>query len=264
VIVPRRTKALVLRFLPPAIVFITACVVLELYVRAFKVPAYLLPRPTAVIATLAGDANALGLAVRSTSVAALAGFAASAVFGVLAAVALSSSLLVRRAFYPYTVVFQTVPIIAIAPLLILWFEAGFQAVAICAFVVSVFPVITNTLTGLLSTDPPLVDLFRLYGGRRRDVMLKLRLPSALPSIFAGLRVAAGLSVIGTVVAELLVGQIGEGEGLGVVIASGAKYGRTDRVFAAVLLTSLLGLALFGVVNLVSHLLLRRWHASEKE
>lgn len=263
-IVPRSPKSLALRIVPPALVFVGACVVLEIYVRAFRVPPYLLPRPTAVLATLADDGKSLGAAVRSTSVAALAGFAASTVFGILAAVVLSSSLFVRRALYPYTVVFQTVPIIAIAPLLILWFEAGFQAVAICAFVVSVFPVITNTLTGLLSTDPALIDLFRLYGSRRRDLMLKLRLPSALPAIFAGLRVAAGLSVIGTVVAELLVGQIGEGEGLGVVIAGGAKYGRTDRVFAAVLLTSLLGLALFGAVNLVGHLLLRRWHASEKE
>jgi NitT/TauT family transport system permease protein len=249
---------------PPALVFVGACVLIEFCVRAFRVPTYLLPRPTAVVATLARDAKSLGLAFRSTSVAALAGFAASILFGVLAGVVLSASLSVRRAFYPYTVIFQTVPIIAIAPLLIVWFEPGFQAVAICAFVVSVFPVITNTLSGLLSTDPALIDLFRLYGARRRDRMLKLRLPSALPSIFAGLRVAAGLAVIGAVVAELPVGNIGEGEGLGVVIAGGARNGRTDRVFAAVLLTSLLGLALFGAVNLVGHLLLRRWHASEKE
>jgi NitT/TauT family transport system permease protein len=265
VIVPRRPgRVLRGRIVPPVIVFVAACLILELCVRAFRVPPYMLPRPTAVVRTLVSDIKPMGAAVRSTFEAALAGFAASTVFGVLAAAVLSSSLLVRRALYPYTVVFQTVPIIAIAPLLILWFEAGFQAVAICAFVVSVFPVITNTLTGLLSADPALVDLFRLYGARRRDAMLKLRLPAALPSLFAGLRVAAGLAVIGTVVAELLVGEIGEGEGLGVIIASGAKYGRTDRVFAAVLLTSLLGLALFGAVNLVGHLLLRRWHASEKE
>jgi NitT/TauT family transport system permease protein len=264
VIVPRSPKSIVWQWVPPALVFVGACVTLELYVRVFQVPAYLLPRPTDVVATLGRDVKPLAAAVGITAVAALAGFAASIVFGVLAAACLSSSLLVRRALYPYTVVFQTVPIIAIAPLLIVWFEPGFQAVAICAFVVSVFPVITNTLTGLRSTDPALVDLFRLYGDRRRDRMLKLRLPSALPSIFAGLRVAAGLAVIGTVVAEFLVGNIGEGEGLGVIIASAARNGRPDRVFAAVLLTSLLGLALFGAVNVASYLLLRRWHASEKE
>jgi NitT/TauT family transport system permease protein len=250
-----------MRVVPPAVVLVGVCMALEVYVRAARVPRYLLPRPTAVVETLATDAGPLLAAVGSTAKAALAGFVASAAFGVLAAVALSSSRLVRSAFYPYTVFFQTVPIIAVAPLLILWFEAGFQAVAICAFIVSVFPVITNALTGLLSTDPALVDLFRLYGARRRDALWKLRLPSALPSLFAGLRVAAGLAVIGTVVAELLVGQIGDGEGLGVITASAARNGRTDRVFAAVLLTSLLGLALFGAVNLAGHLLLRRWHAS---
>jgi len=265
VIVPQRwSKILSVTFLPPALVFVGACVALEIYVRAFHVPVFLLPRPTAVLATLASDARTLTTAVGSTTAAALAGFAASAVLGVLGAGVLSSSRIARRALYPYTVVFQTVPIIAIAPLLIRWFEPGFQSVAICAFVVSVFPVITNTLTGLLSTDPALADLFRLYGARRRDVMFRLRLPFALPSLFAGLRVAAGLAVIGTVVSELLVGEIGQGEGLGIVIIRGVRYGRSDLVFAAVLLTSLLGLTLFGAVNLVGHLLLRRWHASEKE
>jgi NitT/TauT family transport system permease protein len=236
----------------------------ETYVRATHVRQFLFPRPSDVVTTLWTDARELLDALGSTAEAALTGFIASALLGVVIAIALSSSRLVRRAIYPYTVFFQTVPVIAIAPLLILWFRAGFQAVAICALVVSVFPVITGTLTGLLSTDPALVDLFRLYGARRRDAMLKLRFPSALPGVFNGLRVAAGLSVVGTVVAEILVGEIGEHAGLGVTIAAGAKYGRPDRVFAAVLLTSLLGLALFGCVNLASHLLLRRWHASEKE
>lgn len=253
-----------MRVVPPIVVLIGACAAWEAFVRMSGTPPYLLPRPTAVLARLTNDAGPLAGSTAATAKAALAGFGASAIVGTLAAVALSSSLLVRRAFYPYTVIFQTVPIIAIAPLLILWFEAGFQAVAICAFVVSVFPVITNTLTGLMSTDPALVDLFRLYGARHRDALWKLRLPSALPALFSGLRVAAGLSVIGTVVAELLVGEIGERAGLGITIASGAKYGRPDSVFAAVILTSLLGLVLFGTVNLVGHLLLHRWHASEKE
>jgi NitT/TauT family transport system permease protein len=259
-----RAAGLLKRVVPPAVVLVAACALLEAYVVAAKVPRYLLPRPSEVVRTLGTDAGLLGSALASTAWAALAGFAASAVLGTLAAVVLSSSSLVRRAFYPYTVFFQTVPIIAIAPLLIFWLDAGFQAVAVCAFVVSVFPVITNGLTGLLSTDPALVDLFRLYGARRRDALLKLRLPSALPALFSGLRVAAGLAVIGTVVAELLVGEIGEGGGLGVTVASAVRNGRLERVFAAVLLTSLLGLALFGAVNLAGHLLLRHWHVSEKD
>ena len=260
---PRRHGTLG-RVVPPVVVLLGAAAALEAYVRAADVPPYLLPRPTAVLATLGRDAALLLSATWATAAAALIGFAASATVGVLAAVGLASSGLVRRAFYPYAVFFQTVPIIAIAPLLVFWLDPGLPAVATCAFIVSVFPVIANTLTGLLSTDPNLVDLFRLYGARPLATLGKLRLPAALPSLFGGLRVAAGLAVIGTVVAEFLVGQIGEGAGLGVTIAGGARVGRTDRVFAAVLLTSLLGLALFGAVNLASHLLLRRWHASEKQ
>lgn len=252
------------RIVPPALVLVGAAALLEAYVVAAKVPPYLLPRPTAVLATLRDDAALLLAALWGTAEAALLGFAFSAILGVLAAVVLSSSGLVRRAFYPYAVFFQTVPIIAVAPLLINWLDPGLPAVATCAFIVSVFPVIANTLIGLLSTDPNLLDLFRLYGARRVATLGKLRLPSALPSLFGGLRVAAGLAVIGAVVAEFLVGQLGEGAGLGVTIYGAARVGRTDRVFAGVLLTSVLGLALFGAVNLASYLMLRKWHASEKE
>jgi NitT/TauT family transport system permease protein len=130
--------------------------------------------------------------------------------------------------------------------------------------VSVFPVIANTLAGLLGTDPALVDLFQLYGAGRVAALLKLRLPSALPNIFTGLRVAGGLAVIGTVVGEFLVGTLGDTEGLGVKVVGAMKTGRTDKMFAAVLIASILGLGLFAAVNLAGHLLLRRWHASERE
>ncbi len=123
--------------------------------------------------------------------------------------------------------------------------------------------IANTLAGLLSTDPALVDLFRLYGARPVAAMWKLRLPSALPEILTGLRISAGLAVIGTVVAEFFVGEIVRGEGLGVRIVSATKQGEPDLAFAAVLLASLLGLTMFGAVNFVSYFALRRWHASER-
>ena len=251
------------RALPPVIVFLAAAAALEAYVRWRDVPVYLLPRPTAVLRTLWVDRADLLRALGVTLGGALIGFGASTLFGALAAITLSMSSLVRRAIYPYTLFFQTVPVVAVAPLLVFWFEAGLTAVAICAFIVSVFPVIANTLTGLLSTDPALLDLFRLYGARRWAALWKLRIPSALPSLFTGLRIAAGLAVIGTVVSEFLVGQLGENEGLGVKIVGATKLGRTDRVFAAVLLASALGLAMFSGVNLASRLALRRWHASER-
>lgn len=256
-----KSRAFARSVIPPLAVLLFAAAALELFVRARNVPLYLLPRPTAVLRTLADDRKPLLAALFVTAAAALVGFVASAVVGTFIAVVLSTRPIFRRAFYPYTVFFQTVPIIAIAPLLVFWLDPGLPAVAACAFVVSVFPVIANTLAGLLSTDPALVDLFRLHRAGWFATLWKLRLPFALPAVFTGLRVAAGLAVIGAVVAEFLVGTLGENEGLGVRIVSATRNGRTDRVFAAVLLASLLGLAMFWLVNLAADLALRKWHAS---
>ncbi len=258
-----RPNAFLAQFLPPTLVLIVSAGAVECLVAVLGIKPYLLPRPSLVIATLFRERADLLNGLWTTAKGALLGFAASAVIGTLSAIALASSIWARRAFYPYTLFFQTVPLVAVAPLLIFWLDPGLTSVAVCAFIVSVFPVIANTLTGLRSTDPALLDLFRLYHAGPFARLLKLRLPSALPSLFTGLRVAAGLAVIGTVVAEFLVGTLGAGEGLGVRISNAAKNGHTDRVFAAVLLASFLGLALFGAINLAGLFLLRRWHASEQ-
>jgi len=250
--------------LPPLLVFIAAALLLEAYSRIAHVPTYVLPAPSRVGRTLVNDRSLFYASLRTTAQEAIVGFLASALAGILGAIALRASSLGRRALYPYTVFFQTVPIIAIAPLLLIWVGAGPPAVTSCAFVVSVFPVIANTLNGLRSTDPALVDLFRLYGAGPVATVWKLRLPFALPNIFTGLRVAAGLAVIGAVVSEFLVGTVGDQEGLGVRMVSAAHNLRTDQVFAGVLLSSLLGLALFGAVNLAGYLLLRNWHVSASD
>jgi NitT/TauT family transport system permease protein len=252
------------RLLPPVLVFIVVAAAAELYVRVAHPPRYIFQPPSAVWRALTDPTSELFGALWTTALAARVGFLASAFLGVLAAVVLTTSAWVRRALYPYTVFFQTVPIVAIAPLLVLWLDPGIRSVATCAFIVSVFPVIANTLAGLLSTDPALADLFRLYGATPAATMLKLRLPSALPNIVTGLRIAAGLAVIGTVVAEFQVGQLGDEAGLGVRIVGASHNGNLDVVFAAVLLASALGLAMFGAVNLFGHMLLRNWHASERE
>jgi NitT/TauT family transport system permease protein len=247
---------------PPLTVFFAAIILLDALARHLDQP-FLLPRPIAVFNAITANPASWLASLWTTSQAALIGFFASAILGIMAAIALAAAGWVRRAFYPYTLFFQTVPIVAIAPMLVIWYGPGLASVALSAFIVSLFPVIANTLTGLLSTDPALEDLFRLYGARPWARLWKLKLPAALPSIFTGLRVAAGLAVIGTVVGEFLVGFYGEGEGLGVRIVAAKKVGRTDEVFAAVLMASLLGLALFAAINLAAKLLLRRWHASEQ-
>ena len=180
-------------------------------------------------------------ALLTTSVSALVGFLLSTVAGIAIAVFLSSSRAIQRAFYPYAVFFQTVPIIAIAPLLVIWFGYGTRTVIASAFVVSIFPVIANTLSGILSTEPALRDLFRLYGASTLVTLFKLRFPAALPQILTGLRVASGLAVIGAIVGEFIGGQ-----GLGSVVDVARTQQRVDKVFAAVLLASVLGLALFGL------------------
>lgn len=257
-------RRFVASFGPPLVVLIGGVLLVELYVRWANTPIYLVPRPSTVLGTLSDERGYLAAALWSTAKAALIGFALSAVFGVAMAIVLASSVWVRRAFGPYTVFFQTVPIIAIAPMLSIWLDPGLKAVAACAFIVSVFPVIANTLAGLSSTDPALLDLFRLYGAGRVGILVKLRLPAALPNLFTGLQVAAGLTVIGTVVAEFLVGELGDEQGLGVVIVSASHNGHSDRVFAAVLLASALGLAMYGSVNLIRRKVLANWHASVRD
>jgi NitT/TauT family transport system permease protein len=186
------------------------------------------------------------------------GFMLSTCIGIAIAVFLSSSRAIQRAFYPYAVFFQTVPIVAIAPLLVIWIGFGIRTVIASAFIVSVFPVIANTLAGLLSTDPALKDMFQLYGASRTSTLFKLRLPWAMPTILTGLRVAGGLAVIGAVVGEFITGT-----GIGDVIVVSRQQQRVDKIFAGLILAAGLGIVLFGIINYASAALLRHWHPSEK-
>jgi NitT/TauT family transport system permease protein len=245
--------------LPPLIPFVIIMASIEVAVRSGWIPSFLVPAPSSVFLTMVESRVELLQALGKTSAAALIGFTLSTIIGVAIAVLLSSSRRVQQAFYPYAVFFQTVPIIAVAPLLVIWFGYGMKTVIASAFVVSIFPVIANTLTGILSTDPALRDLFRLYGASGRVTLFKLRFPAALPQILTGLRVASGLAVIGAIVGEFI-----GGEGLGSVVDVARTQQRVDKVFAAVLLASVLGLALFGLINLISSITLKRWHSSESE
>jgi NitT/TauT family transport system permease protein len=252
------SRAALARIAPPVVTFVLGVALAEAAIRALDVSPLLLPLPSAVFSAATTEAAALLGALASTASAVLLGLACSSTIGVAAAVALAASPWVQRAFYPYAIFFQIVPIVAIAPLLVIWFGYGPRAVIAAAAVVSVFPVIANTLAGLLSVDPSLADLFRLHGAGRLATLWKLRLPWALPQILTGLRIAAGLAVIGAIVGEFV-----GGGGLGIVVLGAMRQQRTDLVFAAIGYASLLGLALFGAVGLASRLALRHWHASEK-
>ncbi len=253
----QRITAILMGVLPPVVVFVVLTVSVEVLVRTGVLWSYLIPAPSSVLAGIF-DSRWLWEAMGQTALSAVIGFLLSTFAGIVAAILLSSSRLIQRAFYPYAVFFQTVPIIAIAPLLVIWFGHGMKTVVASAFIVSLFPVIASALAGLRSTDPALIDLFRLYGAGWWKTLWKLRLPAALPSIMTGLRVAGGLAVIGAIAGEFV-----GGSGLGEYIEGIIPLQRADLVFAAVLLAALLGLALFTVIGLISRIALRHWHASEQ-
>lgn len=246
--------------LPPALTFVIAITIWEGSVRALRVPAFLVPPPSAVLSALWNERAALSGSLLTTAEGAGSGFLLSATLGTLVGLLFSLSRWLERGLYPYALFLQTVPIVAVAPLLVLWFGPGLRAVSVSAFIVSVFPIIANTLAGLRSVDPRLADLFRLYGATLPDTVLKLRLPTAVPSMLTGFKVAAGLSVIGAIVGEFVAGFAEGNAGLGITVLAAYRQLRTDLLFAAVLLASVLGLTLFAVVSALGALLLRRLRA----
>jgi NitT/TauT family transport system permease protein len=262
-VTPRRLRDFAARLVPPLCAALAVLALWELWVRWTDPPRFLLCAPSEIWRDATARAGELGKATWNTAVAVAWGFSLSAVVGVAAGVILSSNRLLERALYPFTVVLQTVPLVAIAPMLVIWLHAGVQAVSVCAFIVSLFPVITNTLTGIRSIPTPQVELFSLYGARPWALLFKLKLPGAVPSIMAGLRVAAGLAVIGAVVGEFVAGELGADRGLGIVVVVAAKQGELPMLFAGVALASLLGIAMVGGVNVAAYLLMYRWHVSQR-
>ena len=254
---PRHTPALVSAAAPPLFTLVLVIALWEGAVRALQVPAFLVPPPSAVLAAGWLERGALGGALLTTAQGACAGFLLSVCLGTLVGLVFSLSRWLERGLYPYALFLQTVPIVAIAPLLVLWFGPGLRAVSVSAFIVSVFPIIANTLAGLRSVDSRSADLFRLYGASLTDTVLKLRLPTAIPSMMTGYKVASGLSVIGAIVGEFVAGFSEGSAGLGITVLSAYRQLRTDLLFAAVLSASFLGLSLFAVVSWTTSLLLRR-------
>jgi NitT/TauT family transport system permease protein len=240
--------------LPPLVLFVTVLAVWESVCWLGWVAPYVLAPPSQVATSLFVDAGELFPAFGWTALSAFLGFSASAVLGVAASVALFSSRWTLRAFYPFAVVFQTVPIIAVAPLLGIWFGYGVPTAVVAAFLASVFPVLMATLTGLQSADPRLRDLFQLYGASWGATLLKLVLPMALPSLLTGLRIAAGLAVIGAIVGEFI-----GGSGLGSVVDVARTQQRVDKVFASVFLASVMGALAIALIDVLNRVALGRWN-----
>jgi NitT/TauT family transport system permease protein len=232
----------------------------EEVVRLYAIPPYVLPGPWLVLRTLISDWAVLSASLVVTLVTTLEGFVLAVVGGVGLAVLFNQSRLIEYSLYPYAVILQVTPIVAVAPLLLIYLSQP-AAVLACAWIVAFFPVLANTTLGLGSVDRNLADLFRLYGASRWQVLRRLKLPAAMPFILGGLKIAGGMSLIGAVVAEIAAGSAGAGSGLAYRIAESGYRLNIPRMFAALLLLSAAGIVIFFTLSLVSHLVLRRWHES---
>ncbi|MGJ4926588.1 ABC transporter permease [Bradyrhizobium sp. HKCCYLS2038] len=232
----------------------------ELVVRINGIQPYVLPGPLLVLKTLVADWDILAQSLLTTLVTTLEGFMAAALGGIALALLFNQSKWLEWALFPYAVVLQVTPVIAIAPLLLIYLPQQ-TAVVTCAWIVGFFPVLSNTALGLNSVDRNLAGLFQLYGASRWQTLRHLKLPAALPFILGGLRIAGGLSLIGAVVAEIAAGSAGAGSGLAYRIAESGYRLNIPRMFAALVLLSVAGIVIYGLLALVSHLVLRRWHES---
>ena len=250
----------ILRIALPVLVLAAGVLIWGLIVRVFAIPPFVLPGPDLVLATLIADGSLLWNSLLVTLLTTFEGFLLAAVGGIGLAILFNQSRLVEYSLYPYAVILQVTPVVAIAPLLLIYLPQP-MAVLACAWIVAFFPVLANTTLGLNSVEHNLIALFELYRATRWQVLWNLKLPSALPQTLAGLRIAGGLSLIGAVVAEIAAGSAGAGSGLAYRIAESGYRLNIPRMFAALLLLSLAGVAIFFVLSALSHFALRRWHES---
>ena len=233
----------------------------EVVVRAENIPPYILPGPLAIAGSLWTNGPSLLGSLLVTLRVTLAALAAAAVFGGVIALLFSLSRILELSLFPYAVILQVTPIVAIAPLIIIWVREPFLALLVCAWIVAFFPIVANTTVGLNSADRNLMALFRLYGASQLQVLRYLKLPTALPYFLAGMRISGGLALIGAVVAEFVAGTGGAETGLAFRILEAGYRLAIPRLFAALFLLSVTGIVIYLVLDGLSRLLLRHWHES---
>ncbi|MFJ5370087.1 ABC transporter permease [Bosea sp. CER48] len=249
------------RIIAPVVIGMLVLALWEFAVRWNEVPSYVLPGPILVGQTLVADWGTLSGSLWVTLKITFMALAAAIVVGVTLAVLFSQSKWLEMALLPYAVVLQVTPVVAIAPLIIIWANDIDLSLLICAWIVAFFPILSNTILGLNSADHNLVNLFELYGASRWQTMRYLKLPAALPYFLAGLKISGGLALIGAVVAEFVAGTGGSASGLAYRILEAGYQLKIPRVFAALVMISLSGIAIFLATSLISYLLLHRWHES---
>ncbi|TFZ01292.1 ABC transporter permease [Ramlibacter rhizophilus] len=250
------------RFAAPVLLGVLMLAAWQLLVRALEVPVYLVPAPTDIAYTLYEDWALLSSSLMITLKITFFAFVLAVVLGVLAAFLFVQSRMMEVSLFPYAIVLQVTPIVAIAPLIIIWVKSPIPAMVICATLVALFPIISNTILGLRSVNPGLLNLFRLNQATRWQTLRRLRVPSALPYFFGGLRISSGLALIGAVVAEFVAGTGGTSAGLAYQILQAGFQLNVPRLFASLVLITLTGIALFSLMALFTKMALGGWHESE--
>lgn len=263
---PKRTPLMaqprVQRVVYPVLVGLVLIALWQGLVTAMELPPYLVPSPILMMKTLFTDWAALGGSLWVTVKITVLAFVVATVAGVLISFLFVQSKRIETALFPYAVLLQVTPIVAVAPLIIIWVKDPTASMVICAALVALFPIISNTTLGLRSVEPDLQSYFQLNRATRLQTLLRLRIPSALPYFFGGLRISSGLALIGAVVAEFVAGTGGQGAGLAYQILQAGFQLNIPRMFAALLLISLTGVALFVLMAWLTRIALGGWHASE--
>ncbi len=249
------------KILAPVVIGLVVLGLWEFIVWKAEVPYYILPGPWRIIRTLIADwgtlSGSLWITLQITGLALLA----AVLLGGLLSILFTQSKWLEFSLFPYAIILQVTPIVAIAPLIIIWVNDTLLSLLICAWIVAFFPILSNTILGLNSADHNLINLFQLYGASRWQTLRYLRLPAALPYFLGGLRISGGLALIGAVVAEFVAGSGGTASGLAFRILEAGYQLKIPRMFAALAMVSGAGIVIFLVLSLISHLLLRRWHES---
>jgi NitT/TauT family transport system permease protein len=261
-VTPLARNPRLMRFVAPIAVGAAMLVMWQVLVTAYDVPKYIVPSPALVAQTLVEDWGLLSRSLLVTLRITFLAFFAAMILGTLVAFLFVQSRWIEMSFFPYAVLLQVTPIVAIAPLIIIWVKDTQVALTLCATIIAIFPIISNTTLGLRSVNPGLANLFRMNRATRMQTLLRLRIPSALPYFFGGLRISSGLALIGAVVAEFVAGTGGHGAGLAYQILQAGFQINIPRLFAALFLITVTGVLLFLLMVWLSRVALGDWHESE--
>lgn len=245
----------------PIIAFILFLTLWQVIPIVASIPHFILPKPTDVFQAAVSDWSILQAAIQVTVLESLIGFLLSAVIGISSSVLLASSKIIERSLYPYAIVLQSIPVVAVAPIIVIWFGAGFNSIVVISFLIGFFPVVSNTLMGLQSVDKQMDELFTLYRASRWQRMLRLRIPAAMPYMMAGLKVSCTLSIVGAIVGEYVAGIGGGNGGLGYAITVAAIQVKTPFLFACGIAAAILGISFYLLVSLCARWMLGSWHES---